>query len=56
MKDRANYAKKVASEKAAKEAEIAKAKAKAEISQRARQQLPEGQAAAVDRESFIAAG
>ena len=45
MKDRANYAKKVASEKAAKEAEIAIAR-KAEIAKRARQQLPEGQAAA----------
>ena len=46
MRDRADYAKKVAAKKARK----------AEIAKRARQQLPEGQAAAVDRESFIAAG
>ena len=52
--DRAYYRRKVAAKKA-KKAEIVAAQ-KAETAKRARQALGEGQAAALDRESFVAAG
>ena len=50
MRDRADYAKKTAAKKAKAKAEIIARKA------REAEQLPEGQAAALDRASFVAAG